>query len=174
MQEHRRAELLNQKPVVLRNFEASLDARSLEPTTRYFSSYLLQEYFIPVAAFFDFHKALCKIIKRDAVNLLNVSIRHAPSDTQSTLSWARSEVFSFVLYYKQRSSAVADRVSQNWTRALIDAALDLGGTYYLPYRLHASRAQFERAYPGVPQFKAIKARMDPHRRFGNMLWDRYL
>ena len=98
VQEHRRAELLNQKPVVLRNFEASLDARSLEPTTRYFSTYLLQEYFIPVAAFFDFHRALCKIIKRNAVNLLNISIRHAPSDTQSILNWARSEVFSFVLY----------------------------------------------------------------------------
>ncbi len=172
--QHRRAELLNQKPVVLRNFEASLDARTLEPRTRYFSSYLLQEYFIPVAAFFDFHKALCKITKRDAVNLLNISIRHAPSDTQSTLSWARSEVFSFVLYYKQRSSAAADQTAQSWTRALIDAALDLGGTYYLPYRLHASLEQFERAYPGVHQFKAIKTRMDPRGRFGNMLWDRYL
>lgn len=174
VQENRQAELLNHAPVVLRNYESSLDVRSLEPTTRYFSTYLLQEYFIPVAAFFDFHQALCKIIKRYAVNLLNISIRHAPKDMQSTLNWARNEVFSFVLYYKQRSNAAADQYAQRWTRALIDAALDLGGTYYLPYRLHASLDQFERAYPGVHQFRAIKARIDPGGRFGNTLWDRYL
>jgi FAD/FMN-containing dehydrogenase len=174
VQEHRQAELLEHTPVVMRNFEASLDARSLEPPSRYFSTYLLQEYFIPVAAFFDFHQALCAIIKRNAINLLNVSIRHAPSDSQSTLSWARSEVFSFVLYYKQRNSDAADLSAQRWTRGLIDAALKLGGTYYLPYRLHASLEQFERAYPGVHQFRAIKARIDPSGRFGNALWDRYL
>ena len=34
-----------------------------------------------------------------------------------------------------------------WTRELIDAALSVGGTYYLPYQPHATAAQFLRAYP---------------------------
>ena len=39
---------LDTETVVWRNHEASLDTASLEPRTRLFSTYLLQEYFIPV------------------------------------------------------------------------------------------------------------------------------
>ena len=61
-----------------------------------------------------------------------------------------------------------------WTRALIDAALDNDGRYYLPYRLHATRSQFEQAYPEIGRFVALKERVDPGRKFRNLLWDRYL
>ena len=60
------------------------------------------------------------------------------------------------------------------TRALIDAVLDIGGSYYLPYRLHATRAQFERAYPKAAEFAAKKREIDPDLRFRTALWDRYL
>lgn len=51
---------LSKPAVVWRNFEASLDAASLEPRTRAFSTYLLQEYFIPVPHFLRFATALKK------------------------------------------------------------------------------------------------------------------
>ena len=47
------------------------------------------------------------------------------------------------------------------TAALIDAGLDVGGSFYLPYRLHASRAQVARAYPRLEEFVAGKRRYDP-------------
>ena len=56
----------------------------------------------------------------------------------------------------------------------IDAALEHGGRYYLPYRLHATPAQFARAYPEYEAFRRLKARLDPRGKFRNMLWDRYL
>lgn len=166
--------LLHEQPVVWRNHEASLDTASLEPRTRRLSTYLLQEYFIPVPAFVPFARTLAGILKKHQVNALNVSIRHAPGDDVSLLAWAPREVFSFVLYYKQRSTQRADRRSQAWTRELIDAALAHGGRYYLPYRLHASRAQFDRAYPEARDFARIKRELDPRWRFRNRLWDRYL
>jgi hypothetical protein len=43
--------------VVWRNREASLDAESLEPRTRLMSTYVLQEYFIPVAGFLPFARS---------------------------------------------------------------------------------------------------------------------
>ena len=46
--------VLDERMVAWRNHEASLDIASLEPHTRMFSTYLLQEYFIPVAAFLQF------------------------------------------------------------------------------------------------------------------------
>ena len=40
--------------------------------------------------------------------------------------------------------------------------------------LHASRAQFERAYSEYPAFVAIKQEIDPQYRFRNRMWDKYL
>ena len=160
--------------VVWRNYEASLDTDSLEPTTRRFSTYLLQEYFIPVDNFLGFARAMARILKRRRVNALNVSIRHSPRDPLSLLAWAPSDVFSFVLYYKERNSERARRRAGVWTRELIDAALENGGRYYLPYRLHATPSQFERAYPEVREFARLKERLDPDGKFRNLLWDTYL
>lgn len=166
--------LLDEPRVVMRNLEASLDAATLEPRTRRMSSYLLQEYFVPVAAFVPFAHAMGRILREHGANALNISVRHAPRDDTSLMRWADDEVFCFVLYHKQRSWNAAEQNSRRWTRALIDAALDHGGRYYLPYRLHASVAQFRRAYPQADAFAAIKQQIDPGNRFRNLLWDRYL
>ncbi len=165
---------LQERPVVWRNREASLDADALEPRTRRFSTYLLQEYFIPTENFLGFAALLRRILLAHEVHALNVSIRHSPADPGTLMRWAPRDVFSFVLYYKQRSSRWADADAARWTRPLIDAALGMGGRYYLPYRLHATKEQFARAYPEAEAFAALKARIDPQRRFRNRLWQTYL
>jgi FAD/FMN-containing dehydrogenase len=166
--------LLGERPVVWRNHEASRDAASLEPITRIFSTYLLQEYFVPVAKFSSFIEAMRGTLKRRRVNALNLSVRHAPADSISLLRWAPTDVFAFVLYYKQGTSEAARLEAAEWTRELIAAALAHGGRYYLPYRLDATRAQFEQAYPEAAAFAALKARVDPRARLRNLLWDKYL
>ena len=60
------------------------------------------------------------------------------------------------------------------TVELIERVLALGGSYYLPYRLHASRDQLRRAYPKLDAFVAAKRRYDPQLRFRNAFWDTYL
>lgn len=165
---------LRDRPVVLRNHEASLDADSLEPRTRRISTYLLQEYFVPERHFAVFARQLQRVLAAHDTDVLNVSIRHAPVDRDTLLAWAREDVFSFVLYHKQRSTRGADRATAVWTRRLIDAALACEGRYYLPYRLHATPEQFRHAYPESTAFAELKARLDPGRRFRNALWERYL
>ena len=115
-----------------------------------------------------------EILKRHRVNALNVSIRHSPPDAKSLLTWAKEEVFSFVLYYKQRTHRGAQRAAETWTRELIAAALQNAGRYYLPYRLHASKEQFEQAYPEIKEFASLKSEVDPNGQFRNLLWDKYL
>jgi FAD/FMN-containing dehydrogenase len=166
--------MLREPAVVARNLQASLDVRSLEPWTRRFSTYLLQEYFVPVAACVSFARELSRILVGSEANVLNVSIRHAPADVHSLMRWATSDVFSFVVYHKQRSTLAADAATGPWTRRLMDAALAHGGRYYLPYRQHATRAQFERAYPMHGDYVALKQRVDPSRRFRSRFLDKYL
>ena len=171
-QRHMTRRLLEEPRVIMRNCEASLDVASIEPRTRKISTYLLQEYFIPMHAFNSFAARMRTILTTSGAHVVNVSIRHAKADTTSLMRWADRDMFCFVLYHKQRSWQ--DARAAGWTRALIDAALDHGGRYYLPYRLHATRKQFDRAYPQAKRFAAIKQQVDPANRFRNLLWDRYL
>ena len=62
---------------------------------------------------------------------------------------------------------------QALTRELIDASLLVGGRYYLPYRLHASRNQFQRAYPKHETFFALKHAVDPDEVFQNQFYRAY-
>lgn len=156
-----------------RNYEASYDVKELEPSSRKDSTYVLQEYFVPVDKLEQFVPKMGEILARHKVNTINVSIRHAKQDPGTLLAWARSEVFAYVLYYKQGTTD-ADRVAvRNWTRELIDAATALGGAYYLPYQIHATDAQFRAAYPKADAFFALKQSVDPTNKFRNKLWDAY-
>lgn len=156
------------------NHEASLDAAELEPRTRAVSTYVLQEYFIPEHSFLGFAEGMAALLQRHGVEALNVSIRHSPPDRVSMLPWAREEVFSFVLYYKQRTWPRARERVAVWTRELIELALRQGGRYYLPYQLHASVGQFGRAYPEADQLRRVKGTVDPSGKFSNELWRKYL
>ena len=161
------------RPVHWRNYEAGYDVAELEPLTRTASTYVLQEYFIPVDRFEACAQAIREILRRHRVNAVNISIRHAFSDPGTVLAWTRGESFAFVLYYKQRTRPNArDRVGV-WTRELIDAVVGLGGTYYLPYQLHATPEQFHRAYPRARDLFELKKRFDPHYRLRNSLLDKY-
>lgn len=164
---------LRDQPVVYRNFEASYDVSSLEPKSRKETTYVLQEYFVPVAKFDAFVPKMREIFQRHKVNVINVSIRHALKDPGSVLAWAREECFAFVVYYKQGTSAAAKEKVGEWTRELIDAAISVDGTYYLPYQLHATDEQFHRAYPRAKEFFALKKKLDPDYRFRSKIWDRY-
>lgn len=162
------------RKVKWRNHEASLDVAELEPGSRKHSTYVLQEYFIPIRHFEPYVKEMAATIRKFAAKVLNVSVRHAMPDPAPLLAWATEEVFSFVVYYKQGTSAKAQEHTAQWTRAMIDVALRHQGRYYLPYQLHATRQQFELAYPGAQAFREVKRKADPKGKFSNELWAKYL
>ncbi len=161
-------------PVKWRNYEASnYDVAELEPRSRAKNTFILQEYFVPVNEFDNFMPLLREILQRYRVNMLNISIRHSKKDPGSLLAWAKEEVFAFVIYYKQGTSGLAQTTVGLWTRELIDAVISVGGSYYLPYQLHATQEQFLKAYPRANEFFALKLRLDPNNIFSNKLWDKY-
>jgi len=156
-----------------RNYEAGYDVADLEPRSRNRTTYVLQEYFVPAGRFQEFVPLMAEILSRHNVNMLNISIRHALADPGSSLRWAREEVFAFVMYYKQGVAQHDRGRVAVWTRELIDAVIDSGGTYYLPYQPHATAAQFHAAYPDAQDLFALKDRLDPDFRFRNVLWNKY-
>jgi FAD/FMN-containing dehydrogenase len=159
--------------VVWRNYEASYDVIELEPKFRETTTYFLQEYFIPVDHFLSFETSMKKIFQEHAVNVVNVSVRHALSDPWSLLAWAKQEVFAFVIYYKQWTDFVSQQEVKAWTQELTQTAIEYEGSYYLPYQIYATYEQFLKAYPDALRFFALKKKYDPEYRLKNKLWDTY-
>lgn len=165
--------LYNAPAVHTRNYEASYDIAELEPADRSEATFVLQEYFVPVESFDEWVPKMKAVFDDYSVNVLNVSIRHANADPGSLLAWARKESFAFVVYYKQGTDAEAVAETALWTRAMIDAALSVDGSYYLPYQPWATDEQFHRAYPNAVDYFAIKRQYDPTGKFTNNLWETY-
>ncbi len=165
--------LFASRKVHWRNYEAGYDVAELEPVSRTLRTYILQEYFIPIDRFDEFTARMAGILKRHRVNAVNVSVRHALADPGSLMAWARRECFAFVIYYKQRTRESAISRVGVWTRELIDAVIGCDGSYYLPYQILATEAQFHAAYPRARELFGLKARLDPEFRFRNRLWDTY-
>lgn len=161
------------KKIHWRNYEAGYDVLELEPESRNSSTYVLQEYFVPVSDFDKFLVLMAEIFIRHKVNVLNVSIRHAIADPGSLLAWAKEEVFAFVVWYKQETNEIEKNKVGVWTRELIDAALTVNGSYYLPYQVHATSEQFHKAYPNAVKLFEMKRKLDPEFKFRNVLWDTY-
>lgn len=57
------------------------------------------------------------------------------------------------------------------TRDLVERTLALGGTFYLPYRLHYTPEQFRRGYPTAPEFLELKRRVDPEELFSSRFYE---
>lgn len=135
---------------------------------------ILHEYFVPPAALEAFLVACRRIIPASRQDLLNVTLRWLEADRRSVLAFTPAPRIALVMLFSQRKTTADEADMRRMTKALIDAALDLGGSFYLPYRLHARSDQLLRAYPGLPGFVEAKRRADPGLRFRNQMWDHWV
>ncbi len=134
---------------------------------------ILHEYFLPTGRVEDFLDRLRVLLPRHRADLLNVTVRSVRRDGETVLRYADRDMFSFVMLFNQPRTPEADTRMEALTRELIDAALNLEGTYYLPYRLHATPAQFHKAYPEAVHFFERKRHYDPGGLFQNQFSERY-
>ena len=135
---------------------------------------ILHEYFVAPEAFPGFLQACAEVIPQSYQELLNVTLRYVAPDPDAMLSYATEPRIAAVMLFSQEMTARAEGDMARMTAALIDRVLDIGGSYYLPYRLHATGAQFARAYPGATAFAGQKRALDPRLILRNALWDKYL
>ncbi|MEM7015367.1 MAG: FAD-binding protein, partial [Verrucomicrobiota bacterium] len=82
-------------------------------------------------------------------------------------------MIALVMLFLQERSENAEAKMQTLTQEMIDSALKHGGSYYLPYRLHATTEQFHEAYPQAREFFEEKRRHDPDELFQNQFYLKY-
>lgn len=134
---------------------------------------ILQEYFIPKQSVDAFISALRTILPAYRVDLLNITLRNVKKDEDSFLPYAQDEVFGFVMLFNQARTASADKEMALLAQVLTSKAISLGGSYYLPYRLHAEKNQLYHAYPSARSFFSLKKKYDPQELFVNQFYEKY-
>jgi len=135
---------------------------------------ILHEYFVPPDRFPDFLAACRDVILKSKQDLLNVTLRYLAGDPESILAYAPTERIAAVMSFSQLKTAEAEADMRQMTQDLIDRVVAIGGSFYLPYRLHARRDQVAKAYPARDAFVAVKRHYDPELLFRNGLWDAWL
>lgn len=134
---------------------------------------VLHEYFVPRGQLPAFVERIRPVLQQSGADLLNVTIRNVLPDSDSFLAYARRPAWGLVMLFTQRRTPAGEAQMATVTRQLIDVVLESGGTYYLPYRLHATPEQFRRAYPMAAEFFALKRKYDPGETFVNAFYQTY-
>ena len=135
---------------------------------------ILHEYFVAPERFAEFVTLCQTVIPASYQEFLNVTLRFVDADPESWLSYASTPRIAAVMSFSQEMTARAEADMKRMTQDLIDGIIAIGGTYYLPYRPHATQDQFTRAYPRASEFAANKRALDPNLIMRNNLWDSHL
>lgn len=133
----------------------------------------LQEYFIPSKNLIQFINQLKDILLKNQVNILNATIRYVKKAENIFLNYAPNDCFAIVLYINSKNTSFRYEEAQKWTQLIIDKAIQLDGTYYLPYQLFATKDQLTKAYPQFNEFIKFKKKYDPNEIFINKFYKIY-
>ena len=134
---------------------------------------ILHEYFVPPDRFNDFIAACQEIIPPSRIEFLNVTLRYVAADGESVLAFAPTRRIAAVMSFSQEMQPQAEVAMRRMTEALIERVVAIGGSFYLPYRLHARRDQVAKAYPNAARFVERKRHYDPQLLLRNAMWHEY-
>ncbi len=128
---------------------------------------VLQEYFIPVAKVPEFIAAYRKMLLTHDMQLLNVTIRKVKPDTEALVSYAHTDMYAFVSYYKIPKAETGTAQMTRFTRQMMDYLQTIDGKFYLAYRGYYSRSQIHQMYPQLKTLFQLKQTYDPTELFSN-------
>jgi FAD/FMN-containing dehydrogenase len=134
---------------------------------------ILHEYFVAPDRFNEFLEGCRRIIPKGHAQFLNVTLRYVAQDNTSVLAFAKTDRIAAVMSFSQAMTPEGEADMIRTTEALIEVVAGIGGSFYLPYRLHARADQIERIYPKASHFVARKRHYDPTALFRNVMWDMY-
>ena len=128
-------------------------------------SEMITEIYVPRHRLVDFLEEVREDFRREQVNLVYGTVRLIERDDESALAWAREPwaCSIFNLHVDHTPRAIA-RSGEHFRR-LIDTAIKRGGSYYLTYHRHATRAQVLACHPALPDVLRTKRVVDPSERF---------
>lgn len=160
----------HQLGVYLDNYHEALD-RQLGATVP--ATEMITELYVPREHLLTFMSRAAEELRPRGVPVIYGTVRLIRRDQESFLAWAREDFACVVLNLHTEHGEEGLTAAANAFRALIDVALDLGGSFFLTYHRWATKEQVERAYPQFAEFVRRKDECDPEGRFQSEWWRHY-
>jgi FAD/FMN-containing dehydrogenase len=132
----------------------------------------ISEVCIPLDRLPEFMNVAAAILRSTHADVVYGTVRLIRADTQTFLPWARRDYACMVLNLHTPHTAAGLETTASSFRLLIDAAIQMGGSFYLTYHRHATADQILACYPQFPSFLAHKERFDPQTIFDSD-WHRH-
>ncbi len=128
-------------------------------------SEVITELYVTRPRLADFMAAAAADFRRHGVQPVYGTVRLIRRDGESFLPWARDDWACVIFNLHVRHDPPGLAHAADAFRRLIDLATARGGSYYLTYHRHATRAQVEACYPQFAEFLRLKRAYDPEERF---------
>lgn len=136
-------------------------------------SLVIGELYTPPDQVLEFLDRARRILRETGGEDIYGTIRAIRKDETSFLAWAREDFGCVIFNLRTRHTADGIAHTDHVFRLLYDAALELGGSFFLTYSRAATREQVERGYPRFAEFLDLKRRYDPELRFQSEWWRHY-
>lgn len=133
-------------------------------------SLVIGELYTPPHRVLEFLERSRWILRETGAEDIYGTIRAIMKDTTTYLPWAREDFGCVIFNLRTRHSAEGIAHTHQVFRRLTDAALDLGGSFFLTYAPTATREQLLRGYPRFEEFLRTKREYDPGTRFRSEWW----
>lgn len=126
---------------------------------------VIGEHYVPREHIATFMERSREVLLANQAEVIYGTIRSILRDSTTFLPWAKDDYACVIFNLRTLHTEAGKLRTANAFRGLMDAALNLGGNFFLTYHRYASQAQILQAYPQMPQFLAKKQAFDPNERF---------
>jgi hypothetical protein len=130
------------------------------------------ECLVPPAQLDAYVRRAREILEERRIGLTGILVRRYLPDAYAGLRWAPQEWAGVEIRFERKSTLGACVAAAEVRRALLHAALELGGSFPIGDLRDATRRQLETCYPMVAGFIADKRRSDPGERLQNAWYRR--
>jgi len=128
-------------------------------------SEVITELYVPRPRLADFMTEAAADFRANGVDPIYGTVRLTRKDDETFLPWAREDYACVIFNLHVRHDRTGEAHAANAFRRLIDMAIRRGGSFYLTYHRHATRAQIEACHPQFREFLRLKRVYDPGEQF---------
>ncbi len=126
---------------------------------------VIGEHYVAPEHLMAFMQRARAVLRAHGSEVIYGTIRSIRRDTVSFLPWAKDDFACVVFNLRTPHTPAGVERTAAVFRALTDASLALGGSFFLTYHRHATAAQVNAAYPRFREFLQHKRAHDPHELF---------
>ncbi|MFT5205863.1 MAG: FAD/FMN-containing dehydrogenase [Phycisphaerales bacterium] len=128
-------------------------------------SLMLSELYVPREQLPQCMAKAAEVLQAGGIPNIYGTIRLIEQDDETFLPWAKQKYACVIVNLLVTNTEQGRAKAADVFRALIDVAIEFGGSYYLTYHKWARKDQVLSCYPKMPQFLEKKLLYDPNQVF---------